>query len=181
MFKSASVNKQPIIDNIITSKQSSIYDLARDAMNYFNDTDEAKQYLYEKIMSDSALLKALIDQAVKISSMASVQSAVNNKRAMIMKSVHNSGESVVFLANGILHAILDMPIAGGKALRNATRDDLAAQFQIYESRANDMKVKARWMQLLESNTPDGKTVGEVMDNNGAYNLLQRAQRELNHA
>jgi hypothetical protein len=79
------------------------------------------------------------------------------------------------LAEAISSCLLDMPLAGGKKLRDAGRAEIMAQIERYEKQAGNMAHKARWLRLVLQSLPEGKLVGKVITEKRALELFEEAR------
>lgn len=59
-------------------------------------------------------------------------------------------------------SLLDFPLPDGTRLGNADAEALAGGIATYTAQASDMAAKAKWLDLIRAQLPEGKTVGEAM-------------------
>ena len=165
---------------VATAKQSAdvtMGELAREALAMNGgDTDLAVAALVERLSNDSRLLRAIVRDAVKDAIVVRVEMAMRNTRAAILKTTTGGRGAVVALASGISRALLDMPLANGLPLRNATRAQVLEQADRYAATAKDATHKAKWLQAIAQSVPDGKRVGDVMNDERAAELFRETAK-----
>lgn len=74
-----------------------------------------------------------------------------------------------------LRMMLDAPLSSGKRMGDAIKQDVEAEVQVYEPQARDMMTKVNYFRAIAARLPDGKKVGEVLDN-AALTALWEAAR-----
>ena len=147
--------------------------LAREALSKCaGDTERATHSLVDRLSNDADLLRTIIRDAVKDAVTMRVEGAMRGTRAAILKATTGNRGAVVALANGLSRALLDMPLANGLPLREATRAQLIEQADRYASTARDAGHKAKWLQAIAQSVPDGKKVGDVLDDERAAELFR---------
>lgn len=135
----------------------------------------ASASLLRTLLADRAALRAVIEAAVRDAVVYRVESAVRHRRAAVIASAERDRKgAVIALARGISASLLDMPLAGGVRLGDATRDQVTEQADRYEAISSDTGRKARWLRLIAQSVPPGRIVSDVMDADRAAELLQEA-------
>lgn len=162
--------------------------LVREALALNNGlVDQATVYLTERLLRDKGLLSSVIRDAVRLAVSSRVEHAICDDRVQIFKAAREvSGNrydtppqkptrgAVVALANGLGRALLDFPLSGGIALRDATREQVMAQANRYGSLATDASHKEKWLRAIGQSVPDGKLVGDVITDDRAAELFREA-------
>jgi hypothetical protein len=139
-----------------------------------------------KLNNNPQLLKRIVEAAVRDAVYHRVQHTIRQNRTAIERSIDRQKAAqaidrerdknrVVALAEAISSALLDMPIAGGKLLREASRAELTAQIERYEKQAGTMSHRARWLRLILQSMPEGKRVGKVITEQRALELFEEAR------
>jgi len=147
--------------------------LAREALvSHSGRTPDAVDAILARITNDANLLRRLIRSAVEDAIKYRVEMAMRNDRQSIIRATTGTRGAVVALANGLSRALLDMPLANGLPLREATRAQVLAQAEGYNKTAMDATHKAKWLQAIAQSVPDGKRVGDVMDDERAAELYR---------
>lgn len=150
--------------------------LARDYLSkHDGQTDAAVEALTKALLRDKPLLRSIIKAALHDAVSYRVEASLRTDRRQIMRTAGQSRDGVIALANGLSRALLDMPLANGLRLREASRTQVLEQASRYDGLAKDMGRKARWLELIGQSIPDGKTVGDVMDDARAAELWMEVQ------
>lgn len=143
-----------------------------------NDTEKAVKTLMARLRKDAGLLRALIEAALRSAIQYQVEHSMRSKRAAIIRAAGaNPGPGragVIALAQGIAASYLDMPLANGRRLRDATRDEVTAQSDRYGAASRDMGHKSRFLRLIAQSVPGNRKVGEVITDARAAELWARA-------
>jgi hypothetical protein len=150
------------------------------------NTAKAIQRVLFKLNNNPQLLKQIIEAAVRDAVYHRVQGSVRHDRFSIVRAINQQNAAqtidrerdknrVVALAEAISSCLLDMPLAGGKKLRDAGRAEIMAQIERYEKQAGSMSHKARWLRLILQSVPDGKRVGKVITEQRALELFEEAR------
>lgn len=150
-------------------RQKTIGELAREVLD-----DEggmvapAVLRLKSLIASDDALRESIAEAAINEYAQRRVANAMIGGRRAVWTAAERriaapAKTSVAALANGISASLLNFPLAGGLRLRDATRDQVSGQAQMYRAMGSDMLHKARWLALIAARLPDDETaVGAVL-------------------
>lgn len=141
--------------------------------------DQATESLVDFLIEDEASLRVTIRQIVEEAAASAVGRAMRSDRAAIMAGLSRSASAgraaVAALAGGIAKSLLDFPLAGGIALRHATRPQVEDQARLYEAAAEDMGVKGRWLRAIAAQLDDRREVGEVFDEAAITKLFETAR------
>lgn len=155
-----------------------LYALARETLRAVdNDADQAEELLFERISSDAKLLRALVQHAVKTSVNVSVAVVLGNQRAAAFGSVANierAKAGAKALAGVISSSLLDMPLADGTRLRDATAFEINETAERWEKVSNTMAHRARFLRAVAKAVPAGKRVGDVLTEAKASQLFTKA-------
>lgn len=155
-----------------------LYALAKDVLRSVNnDADKAEEALFARISSDATLLRALVQGAVKMSVNVSVASVLGSQRAAAFNSVANierARAGVKALAGFISSALLDMPLADGTLLKNATAFEITETAERWEKVSNTMAHRSRFLRAVAKAVPPGKRVGDVLTEEKATQLFRKA-------
>lgn len=156
-----------------------LYALAVDALAEFgNDTDAAEETLFVRLHNSPALLRSLVRGAVKTAVNANVSRVICNQRRAAFDSVKAAKDGRVraeALAKGMSSALLDMPLADGTRLRDATRFEIMAAIDRYQKVSDTMAHRARWLTSIASILPDGRRCGDVISEKKAMQLYESAR------
>jgi hypothetical protein len=162
--------------------------LARDALEEVNGSAEkATSRLIALLKNDNLLLQQVVEAAVTDAVSHRVQHNIRNNRAAIVRSIDSQRSAltvdrergkdrVVAFAEAISSCLLDMPLAGGKRLRDVGRLEVMDQIDRYEKMAGSMTHKARWLRLIAQSLPDGKQVGNIITEKRALELFEEARQ-----
>lgn len=152
---------------------NSLAKLAREALAANDgDTTVATESLVSRFANDIDLLRAIIRDVVMTAVDARVEHAMRNKRAAIINATTGDRGAVVALATGWLACLLDMPLANGLKLRNATRQQVLEQAGRYAATAKDATHKSRWLTAIAQSVTGDRTVGDVMSDQRAAELFR---------
>lgn len=153
--------------------------LAREVLTEADgDTETASEALTNRLLEDRSLLQSVISQAVADAVAYRVRYSMRSERAWIVRQAtrppaapsHGSKDDVIALAKGLAASLLDMPLARGVRLRDATREQVQEQADMYAAQASDMGHKARWLNLIAQAIPADSTVGDVLTDARATEL-----------
>lgn len=147
--------------------------LAREALaRKEGSTTDATEYLVARLSKDAVLLRAVVRDAVRDAVSVHVEHSMRDSRRSILSQTTRGPDAVISLANGLSRALLDFQLANGVPLRKATREQVLDQADGYSKTAKDATHKARWLQAIGQSVPDGKTVGDVMNDERAAELYR---------
>lgn len=150
--------------------------LAREALGRLDgDAKRATDFVVDRLSANAVLLREVVRAAVGDAVTMRVGEALRKQRSAIVSATTGDRGAVVALSTGWTAALLDMPLAGGKRLREATREEVVAQAHRYDAQAKDMGHKARWLTLVAQAVPSDKVVGDVMDDARAAELFAEAR------
>lgn len=165
--------------------------LVRAALDTFDgDADKASEYLFKKLLKDQSLLRQVIRSAIGYAVYHKTQETVRKGRSEIVNLAYEaarmagakaskgpSRDDVEAKARIVVAGLLDFPLAGGKKLRDATREEIAAQADRYEKQIKDEAHKARWLRLIEPIVPEGELAGEVLTEEQVQQLWNMSDGE----
>lgn len=155
-----------------------IYTLAREELaKNGNNADMAEESLFGRLSDDPALLRALARYAVRQAVNVSVASVLGNQRAKSfasIESVQRAKEGAKALARGIKSALLDMPLADGMRLRDATVIEIAATAERWEKVSSTMAHRARWLRSIEEVLPPGRRCGDILTERKAAEMFRKS-------
>jgi hypothetical protein len=159
--------------------------LVREALDEVDgNVEKAASRVYYQLINDKALLKKLIEHTVKLAVAGRTASTNCDRRRSVIQAVErqnskpkDSKARVVALAQGISSCLLDMPLAGGLKLRNASAPELRQTIERYEKCAGNMMHKARWLRLILQSLPEGLHVGTIITEERAVELFEVAKQK----
>lgn len=165
-------------------------ELAREALKEAKGrTEVAANKLLFRLHADKALMRQVIMSALRIAIKQQIQTDTNHIRESIVTSINRQNAAntinrekdksrVIVLAEAVSSCLLDMPLAGGKKLRDAGHAEVMAQIDRYEKLAGNMTHKARWLRLIAQSVPTwppGKRVGSIITEKRALELFEEAR------
>ncbi|GJD92941.1 hypothetical protein [Methylobacterium iners] len=146
------------------------------------DVRAATAKLEARVRAEYGLREALTDPLISNACYEAVRRQVQGARKAVWNppartekftpSKVSGAYRVTQLAAGTL---LMFPLPGGKKLGDATREEISAAASFYESQAEDMGTKARWLRLVAQSMPTTATAGDVLTD-GRLRELQEAAR-----
>lgn len=143
------------------------------------NTEKAINRVLSQLKHDPKLLRRVVQAAIGLAVFHRTQQQIRGQRGNIIRHVTANNQpsraNVVALAQGIRACLLDIPLAGGKRLRDSTREGVLEQVDRYEKQAGDMSHKARWLRLIAQSLPAGKLVGEVVSEERAVELFEQTR------
>lgn len=142
------------------------------------DTAAATRRLVLRLRDDEALRTAIAKEAIEAFAYLLVEQKMRNERMAIWTANSRAATPktpVSALANGLVRALLDFPLAGGKRLRDATREEVLEQARIYTATARDASQKALWLRMIAARTQEGMRVGDCITEEAAATLRAEAQ------
>ncbi len=129
-----------------------------------SDTQEAAvEMLLREVAKDTALREALLAPWEREAAKHAISGAIRSERRAIWSRPAGPDARVGALANAVRRSLLDFRLPGGLPLRLATAAEIAEAAETYRKRAEDEAGKSRWLRRVEAALPDGKRVGDVMD------------------
>ena len=165
--------------------------LAREALEYVaGNTEKAIDRILRQLKNDKILLRQIVEAAVADAVTYRVQSNIRNQRYSIVATIDRQNAAaqtidrerdksrVIVLAEAISSCLLDMPLAGGKKLSDASHAEVMAQIDRYEKQSGNMMHKARWLRLIAQSVPTwppGKRVGSIITEKRALELFEEAR------
>src|ERR1035437_1534088 len=131
----------------------------------------ATELMVRTVEKDSGLYRALHDPLTRAACYDAVSQQTRSARSAVWNAPLAQPSSialrgrVIDLARGTINSLMNfqLPIPGGGWLRDAERPAVLASKEFYGKQSKDMGEKERWLQLIAQHLPNGKTVGQVMD------------------
>lgn len=165
-----------------SSESVTLSALARDSLARCDgDTDAASEAMIETLSNDRGLWRTIASEAVSSASREAVQAQHRAERKSIVRAMQMPPQDaeagrrrVAALAEVNMRCGLDFPLKGGVKLRDATRDEVMEQAQLYDRAANDMTIKARWLYLIANRVPEGVSVGSVLSSDAVETMYREA-------
>jgi hypothetical protein len=153
-----------------------IEELAREVLaECGGDINKATDAIVRQAVADRSVLRLLAFAAVR--SVASFN--VRSKRSQIWTAPHydpgGNGHRVRALAAGNAAMLLDFPLMDRTPLRDASKEKVRENAETYYKQADDMNWKSRWLALIAARIPDGKSVGECLDEAALCELRDKAK------
>ena len=160
--------------NIEVPNRVNVSDAARRAMDGAASYREGAQILLEMAERDPDLMSAIIDPWKLRAAEDAVGLAMKGVRRRTWESTQRQIDPgrIAALIQSNREMLLDFPLPGGLALRNATKDDVTAASLFYSTQASDMSHKARWLELIAKKVPKGKTVADALNNDALAKLQE---------
>lgn len=157
-----------------TENKPTLTSMAREALaDLDGNVEKATSRVLYRLRGDPKLLKLVVEAAIEELVALRVNEIVRHQRQSILHQ--HTRDRVVALAEGMLPCLLDLPLAGGLKLRDATRNDLIDQIHRYETQAGDMMHKARWLGLVLQSVPEGKRVGQILEEKRVKELFEETK------
>ncbi len=149
--------------------------LSRDALDRHNGIiDGAVTDVAALLRQDAKLLRSVVEAAIRDALTYRASLIMRHDRAAIIHRATNERANVVALARGLSASLLDMPLAGGARLRDCDRSFVQREAERFDGLARDCGHKARFLTHIAQSIPDGKTVGQVIDDARALDLWKDA-------
>lgn len=161
------------------AKKSTIYGLLQEAMQRHDDDCAAAQDdVFSRLSRDTELLRGIIRDEMAALVAMRARSVLGNRRAAVISASQkaaNDKQGAMALVRGIAASLLDIPLANGRALRDATRDEIVEAAERYEKQSETMAHRARWLRLIAQSVPPGKTCGAIITDTRALELFEEAK------
>lgn len=158
---------------------------------------DATEAVVSQLANDAALLRAVIESAVRDAVGMRAQKAIRDERAAIIRRVDQQeaeratapekpaskveprplfdGKAAVrAIAKSVEDSLLDMPLAGGIRLRNCDGPFVYREATRFDGLSKECGRKARFLTHIAQSVPSGKVVGEVIDDVRANELWKEA-------
>lgn len=141
-----------------------------------NNTDAAEAEVYERLRGDPDLLRSMIGPVVKMASSVSVNGVIGGQRAAVFdkaaaaRAARASAQGAIAV---IASSLLDMPLSDGTLLRDATRFEVIEAAERYHKLSSTMAHRARWLSAIAERVPDGKRIGDAINDAVAQELFER--------
>ena len=165
-------------DTINIPSRVNVAEAARLAMDGAASFREGAQNLLAKAPRGSDLYIAIMEPHELHACMSACQLAMKDFRRETWTSPNRSipTTSVYALLASTRAMLMDFPLPGGKALRDAIKPDVEAASSFYSKQSTDMGYKSRWLSLVAGKVKKGKTVGQSLDNDALEILQTEAQK-----
>lgn len=156
-----------------------LFELARNALQDCDgNVHAAIEDVISAITGSENLLQIVIRQTVEKAVESVVGSVMRTDRAMIYQShtrTNAAGQkAVAALAGGIARSIFDFPLAGGVKLRDATREQVEKQAEIYAAFAKDQATKAAWLREIANRMGSAAKVSDALKESDVEAMLHKA-------
>jgi len=155
--------------------------LARDHLKECDgDVEAASAALYDELDGDKYLLSIIAEQAIREAVKSYVSLAHRNDRVAIIKSIQprvlDIAGAVKRLEKSNTRMILDFPLAGGIKLRDATKEQVQDQADMYGRTERDAAHKRVWLERIAKLLKPGQVVGKVINETKAIKLFEESSR-----
>lgn len=164
-----------------TAETPTLNAIAREALT---DNDGSVDYAVTEVLArlnrnPRAYVEA-IEEALESGVRNAVEREMRATRSKIFygappASKINFTSAVQMLAETNRQMLLDFPLAGGVRLRDATRDQVLTQAEMYRATESDARRKRRWLEAIAGLVSDGQTVGDAVSEDKARYLLEEEQ------
>jgi len=163
--------------NIEVPNRVNVSEAARRAMDGAASYREGAQVLLDMAERDPTLMSAIIDPWKLRAAEEAVGLAMKTFRRRTWESTQRQIDPnrVAALIQSNREMLMDFPLPGGLALRDATKDDVTAAALFYSTQATNMGHKARWLDLIAKKVPKGKTVADALDNDALATLQEKTK------
>jgi hypothetical protein len=161
-------------------------DLAAEEMgNANNNVPRAVIAMQSRISADPVLYQALIVPIIKNAlweaasrSRRSLRSAIDRNRSSSQSSRRSSRRSSRARIRLVAAAtMMEWPLPSGKAIGDATKSDLRAARQVYQSQIAPLTIRERWYGLVENKLPSERHhVRNVMNLDQITKLYEKAEQ-----
>ena len=150
--------------------------LVKDALDQFdNDKKKAISYLTMRLRNDKKLLSQIIQKAIEDALGYRASLRIKNIREDVKRAQMDSGS----LSRAITMCALDFPMSGGKSLREATRKEAACLFDHYQTSAETMLQRSRFLALIikECGSDDDVVIGTVISDERANQIWKESEKD----
>lgn len=142
------------------------------------DTRAAAAALADLIQRDATVRAAVIGAAISEAARYAVGAAMRqDRRAIWHGHAPRAKTRVSALAGGLARSLMDFPLAGGLRLADATREEVAAQADLYAAARDDAARKARWLSAIASALPEGARVRDALSEDQVAALHREATEQ----
>jgi len=134
------------------------------------------QIMAQEIKNHLDLYVELMDPLVQGACYDRLRRVTRNDREANWTPPNYQGDNtskITHLAAGTL-MMFTLPTAGNKLIKMADRTEIEYAAKWYESSADNMTFKARWLRLVADGLPDGKTVGKHFSETELRKLQEQA-------
>jgi hypothetical protein len=163
-----------------TFEHTTLYELAREYLEAASgSTEDARAMLIERLETDHRVLAAIADAAISEAVRSVVGSSMRTDRAAIIKGVATKPKLdfnavTKSLEDTHRRMLLDFPLAGGVRLRDATREEVLAQADLYRKTETDARRKSTWLESVAKRLKPRQVVGKVMSEDKVVTLFVEA-------
>lgn len=155
----------------------SLASLARQALaDADGKVDVASAALSRTLLADKALLRSVIEAAVRDAVAGHVRGAMRHDRQAIVRASRIGLDASDRMASFVARSLLDLPLAGGLKLRDANKKQVLEQAEIYMRQGADMLAKGKWLRAVAKALPAGKTVGDGLSEAKVAQLFEEARK-----
>jgi hypothetical protein len=163
---------------IVPKPEITVQDIARAAFKAAKgDVKRAASIMEHKVRSDATLLAQLSEEFIRIVCVQTTGVVLRQTRKTAWLPPNydpgGKGSRIAALAKGNEEMLMAFPLPGGKPLGDADSGEVLEAAEFYGKQARDMGHKARWLSLIASRVPEGKTVKESL----SEKKLRQLQRE----
>ena len=138
-------------------------DLAQRAMAQAgDDVGEAARILEQWARKNTRVWKAVTEDFLAQGCYSVVRGVCRQERRAIWHSPGYDKGGAGSRVRNHARSILDLPLPGGKRLRDATRDDLHQASEFYSRQARQMAVMEEFLASVAAKIKGRKTVGDVL-------------------
>ncbi len=133
-------------------------------------TQEATDRLMRIVQEDDALFRLVMMPMLREAcrSLVGLVSRAHRKAVWTgaESAVHHNpkpGKSIALsLVSATVRGLMDFPLPGGKRLGDASKGEVEAAQWSYRTQADDMNIKARWLQMIASRLHPNDVVSKVL-------------------
>ncbi len=155
-------------------KELTLTALAREALEERDgNVAKAAGLLASRLRRDEKLLDTVVEEAITEVARARAHKLNTRVREAVIRSA--SRADVEALADGLAASFLDFPLSTGVRLRDATRDAIQTQAEIYRRMHVNTGHKFRWLERIAQAVPVGKKAGDVLDDSRLSELWRETQ------
>ena len=142
------------------------------------DIAAAAKRLQDWVRKNHTLKRALLDPLIEYACYNAVRRQLGEGRRKVWNAPKpvegmSQADKVAILARSNL-MLFALPIANGKLLKDATREEVGQASEFYGKQATDMAHKSRWLALIGQIIPEGKIVGQVLSEGRLSELQDEA-------
>ena len=160
--------------------QVSLGSLAKDYLEeYDGDIVAARNALYDELDNNKFLLSLVAEQAIAEAVRNYVSLAHRRERSAIITSIAprklNIAAAVDDLKETHRRMILDFPLAGGVKLREATKEQVVSQAEMYRKTEKNAARNRIWLEKIANVLKPGQIVGNFITEAKATKLFEESK------